>query len=464
MSTAGSPILAADYNNIWNLVSTVLGTGISQYGFGQTLASNQVAVKSQFKLSDWVNLRTDLLKIGVHQSGSPSGEAALLLPPGNLSPVTVSSATAPALVTGKYRVTFTFPIQLVAPNIGSSYKITGCANSNYNGTYTAKDSSVTSITVEYNSNPGTYSVAKPVQISAVLTYDLMKSYADYAQLVYTKAYNSTVVLVGTTNSTVTLTTTSASILMVGASVSGSGIDPSAVVSSVNPGVSITLNIPASTNVSSGTFTLTLVTGIKTVATNQLSTTALTSVVRNTSWNGNIQTIGTFTFASTDVARAFFNAGSQIEIAPTLNGVFGAASTVKDNTWATMFSQVGKIIFRANDTIQDNTSTGGSGIDNASTNASQHHAIGWFGLTGLPRLVFTKNAPTGIAYSANALNVFAQLGGNGTQLILTVRFQDDAGGNVDENVDGTLTVAFSSTYASGTNVSTQPPAASATPIQ
>ena len=53
---------------------------------------------------------------------------------------------------------------------------------------------------------------------------------------------------------------------------------------------------------------------------------------------------------------------------------------------------------------------------------------------------------------------------GSQVLITVRFQDDAGGNVDENVDGTLTVNFTSTYASGTNVSTPIPLASATPIQ
>jgi hypothetical protein len=79
------------------------------------------------------------------------------------------------------------------------------------------------------------------------------------------------------------------------------------------------------------------------------------------------------------------------------------------------------------------------------------------------LIFIKTAPSG-AYAANAMNVYANIDLTGTQLLITVRFQDDAGGNIDENVDGSLQVVFSTTYASGANVSTSVPLASTTPIQ
>ena len=201
----------------------------------------------------------------------------------------------------------------------------------------------------------------------------------------------------------------------------------------------------------------------------MSSASLTSVSRNTSWNQDISTTATFIFRdsngnpSADVARAFFNAGSQIEIAPSLTGTFSSGSTIKDQTWATMFTQVGQIIFKANSTTQNNTSTGGSGLDNNSSSPSIPSSVGWFTLSTFPRLIFIKNAPSG-AYSTNALNVYASKDSTGTQLIITVRFQDDATGNVDENVDGTLAVTFTSTYASGSNVSTPFPIASATPIQ
>lgn len=471
MPGVGSKILASDYNAIWNLVNIILGTGTGQYGYNQTLNSNQVSVKSPFKLTDWANLRLDLARIYTHQFGT-SPSASLLPVPGNLNPTTVSSATVPSYSNGQYLVTFNIPIQTVAPSIGASYKIIGSANTSYNGTFVSTASSTTSVTVAYNSNPGTYDPSKPVLIASVLTYDLMQKYLTEANALYVSAYNPTMTV---TASTATLTPTTvtcytAQILMLGATITGPGIPVGTTITGVAQGQTLTISQSATSNNSNASYTITLTTGVKTVAANQQSTISLTSVSRSTSWNNNVQTIATFTFrdsnsvASADAARAFFNSGGQLEIAPVLSGSFSAGSNVKDQTWQQMFQQVGKIIFRANDTTQDNTSTGGPGYDTSSSVPSAPSSVGYYTLNTVPRLIFVKSAPTGGTYSANAMNVYANLDATGSQVLITVRFQDDAGGNVDENVDGTLTVNFTTTYASGSNVSTPIPLASATPIQ
>ena len=478
MSSSGTKILAADYNNIQNLASNVLGIGSGQYGFYQTVSSSQVSAGAKVNLADWVNLRTDLLKIGTHQTGSINEGNNLQLP-GNLKPTTISSATVPVLSNGVYIVTFAIPIQTVAPSVGSSYKITGCNNVNYNGTYISTASTTTSITVQYNNNPGTYDPSRPVLIASILTYALVTQYQTYANTVYKKANSgvsasngNTINIVGTTTtgpSANVLLTSQARIVMLGATVSGPGIPVGTVVTSVNQGNSITMNNNATSTNSSVNYAITLLNGEKTVASNQTATQTLTSVSRSTSWNQNIQTIATFTFRdangypSYDAARAFFNAGSQIEISPSLGGTFTAGSNIKDQTWQTMFNQAGKIILRANYTTQDNTGTGGSGFDSNSSNPSQVTAVGWFQLTTTPTTIFSKNAPSG-AYATNAFYVFANVDATGSQLVISVQFQDNAGGTIDENVDGTLTVAFSTTYASGSNVSSIVPLVGTTPLQ
>lgn len=471
MPGIGSKILASDYNNIWNLVNTVLGVGTGQYGYNQTLASSQVQPRKTFKLSDWVNLRNDIIRIRSHQTGLTYPVSERFPIPGNLKPTTVSSATTPTVSGSDYLVTFNIPIQSVAPTVGASYKITGCATATYNGTYLSTASTPTSVTLKYPSNPGTYSPAKPVLVCSVLTYNLMTELLGRAQDAYLYAFNSSVTVTGSiANNTDLITTYGASIIMLGASISGAGIPANTTVSEVVPGVSLKINNPATSTQSGQSYVLALTTGVKTVAANQVTTSTLISVNRTSSWNQNVQTIGTFTFrdansiATADAARAFFNAGGQIEILSNLSGTFSAGSNIKDQTWQTMFTQVGKVIFRANDTIQDNTSVGGNGLDNAGLNASATSTVGWFQLTTVPRLVFTKTSPAGGSYSSNVFYVYANTDQTGTQLNLTIRFQDDAGGNVDENVDGTLTVTFSTTYATGSNVSTPVPLYSATPIQ
>jgi len=457
MPGSGTKILASDFNTIQALAQSVLGVGSGDYGYGQAVSSSQVRVGDPFKLQDWVKLRSDLLKSGAHQTGNAS-EGSLLILPGDLDPRNVNAFISKT-GSGPYLVTFGFTAASVAPSVGAPYKIAGCTNTNYNGVYNATASSTSTITLSYNNDPGSYSNLKPVKISSILTEAVRAQYLSYAQNVYAKAHNQTVTITGTTNASVTMSSANAAIIMLGAVVNGPGMQSNTTVTAVLPGTSLTLSKTATSSVSGQTFTLSLVSGVKTVAANQLSPNeAITNVVRTQAWNGNIQTIATCTFPTRDSARAFFNSGSQFEISPTLTGSFGSASVLKDQTWQTMFSQVGTICFRANDCIQTPT--------DYSTTPSTHYPIGYYGLNTADRLIFTKQAPSG-SYANNVMNLYARIDATGTILTITIRFQDDATATppwgIDENVDGILTVNFTATRASGSNVTVVTPPVNLTPI-
>ena len=468
MSGVGNKILAADYNDIQSIVQSVLGTGSGQYGYGQAVSSQQVQVGQPFYLNDWITLRNDLLKVGAHQTGSAS-EGDNLIIPGNLDPRNVTSFISKT-GSGPFLVTFGFTSNVLAPSIGAPYKIAGCTNTSYNGIFYSTASTPSTITLSYPTDPGTFPANQgagdiptdtipSVKISSVLTDALRAQYLAYAQDKYLKAHNPTIEITGTTNTTTTLSTSNAEIIMLGGVVSGPGIASGTTVTQVLPGTAIILSNAASSSISGGTWTITLVTGVKTVASNQLSPNEpMTSITRTTAWNGAIQTVATYTFASEDTARAFFNSGSRLQFNISLGGSFGSASVLKDQTWQTMFSQVGTVAFRANDCVQTPT--------DYSPTPSEPYPIGWFGLTTTDRLVFQKHAPSG-SYANNTLNVYARKDNTSSQLILSIRFQDDATSippwGIDENVDGVLTITFTATRASGSNVSVPLPPVSVTPI-
>lgn len=469
MAGFGTKILASDYNAIQSIVQSVLGAGSGQYGYGQSVSSNQVAVGQQFRLNDWVNLRTDLLKIGTHQTGSPS-EGTRLIIPGNLDPRNVTNFISKT-GTGPYLVTFGFTANVVAPSIGAPYKIQGCTNTAYNGVFNSTGSTTSTITLSYPSDPGAFPVNQgagdslsdtvpSVKVSSVLTDAIRLQYSNYATEMYLNAHRPTISITGTSNSTQTLSSANAEILMLGATVAGPGVPANTTVTAVLPGTALTLSNSTTTSVSGGTFIITVLTGVKTVAANQLSPNeTMTSITRASAWNGSIQTVATYTFSSSDLARAFFNSGSQLEFNFALDGSFSPSSTLKDQTWKTMFDQIGTIAFRANDTIQTPT--------DYSPRPSEPYPIGWFGMTTSDRLVFSKRSPAG-SYSANLLNVYARRDVGSTTLIITIRFQDDSipadpTWGIDENVDGVLTVNFTCTRASGSNVSVVAPPVSVTPI-
>lgn len=90
--TQGNTILRSDYNNIQTKIATILGSGSGQSGYGQSLASSQVAADSVIDDAHWDNLRTDLLKARQHQTGAD--ESA------NLTDVAAGQTIDDAVITG----------------------------------------------------------------------------------------------------------------------------------------------------------------------------------------------------------------------------------------------------------------------------------------------------------------------------------------------------------------------------
>lgn len=65
----GSNIEAVDYNTIRNKIDRILGPGLGQYGYGQTLVSSDVAPGQDITANDWKALRWDIFNTRVHQDG-----------------------------------------------------------------------------------------------------------------------------------------------------------------------------------------------------------------------------------------------------------------------------------------------------------------------------------------------------------------------------------------------------------
>jgi hypothetical protein len=65
-------IIATDYNLIQSKIASVMGTGSGTTGYGQTVASSQVNPSggSKITVSQWNNLRSDILRARQHQTGT----------------------------------------------------------------------------------------------------------------------------------------------------------------------------------------------------------------------------------------------------------------------------------------------------------------------------------------------------------------------------------------------------------
>ena len=73
MAGVGNKIEAVDYNNIQSKIALIMGTGSSDSGYGQSLASSQVVIGNPISVTQWNNLRTDLVKARQHQTGVAIG-------------------------------------------------------------------------------------------------------------------------------------------------------------------------------------------------------------------------------------------------------------------------------------------------------------------------------------------------------------------------------------------------------
>lgn len=82
-STTTTDAIYGDFNSIQALVAKVLGAptdGDPRYGYNQLLSSAPVAVGDRVTLSQWVNLRSDMIKARGHQTGSSSEANNIALP------------------------------------------------------------------------------------------------------------------------------------------------------------------------------------------------------------------------------------------------------------------------------------------------------------------------------------------------------------------------------------------------
>ena len=72
MVATGTIIAANDYNTIQSLANQVLSVNVGGglYGYGQTVASSQVSQYSKITVTQWRNLREDILRCRQHQTGT----------------------------------------------------------------------------------------------------------------------------------------------------------------------------------------------------------------------------------------------------------------------------------------------------------------------------------------------------------------------------------------------------------
>lgn len=69
MAGIGQEISAVDYNNIRSKILGILGNGVGQSGYGQTLVSSDVSVGNNITAEQWAELQADVVTCKVHQDG-----------------------------------------------------------------------------------------------------------------------------------------------------------------------------------------------------------------------------------------------------------------------------------------------------------------------------------------------------------------------------------------------------------
>ena len=179
---------------------------------------------------------------------------------------------------------------------------------------------------------------------------------------------------------------------------------------------------------------------------QLADEDLLTVTRSTAWNGTLTHTVTITGAaggdgSASNLKYFFNAGGKIRVSANIT-----TGSSKNNTWNTMFTQMGEFVMNYTATSYTGSSAVGS-------------AIGFNDLTTTNQLIGSKDAPSG-SYAENRYYLYAKTAGSGTQIVLTIEYQDNDVGDTqfDEDVQPTLNSLVKQYRPSGSNVSVLTPTA------
>jgi len=179
---------------------------------------------------------------------------------------------------------------------------------------------------------------------------------------------------------------------------------------------------------------------------QLADEGLITGTRGSAWNSTLTHTVTITGSTSGDGAAsnlkyFFNAGGSLRVSANIS-----TGTSKNNTWNTMFTQMGE--FRMNFTAT--TFTGSSAVGSN---------IGFDDLTTSNQLIAEKAAPSG-SYAENRYYIYARKSADESQVILTIQFQDNDAGdpNFDEDVQPTLNSIVAMFRPSGANVSVLSPTA------
>jgi hypothetical protein len=161
---------------------------------------------------------------------------------------------------------------------------------------------------------------------------------------------------------------------------------------------------------------------------QLADTTLVSGTSNQPWNNVLTQTVTVTFASSNAARYFFNAGGKIRASANTNG---GTSTTKDQSWTTLLAGIGEVA-----------------IDYSN----------FYGLTTNDSQIVKTNSSVG-AYTSNYYKLSARVDNASTPsvLTLTINFADDAFGPPDDNVDATITSTVKASTPTGAFTLTAPTA-------
>jgi hypothetical protein len=173
----------------------------------------------------------------------------------NIISYTIISA-ASATGTGPYSVVFTIPTQTIAPTIGIGYTISGNSNSAYNGNFASSASTVSSITINFSSNPGAFGTGTTVLStfgiaagdSVIWNGNYFTNASQSGMVLNTLTYNA-ISQISRSSNTVTIVTSSAHGLNTGDKIT---INKASITNNNNPGFNGTYSI---TKVDNVTFTI-----------------------------------------------------------------------------------------------------------------------------------------------------------------------------------------------------------------
>ena len=175
-----------------------------------------------------------------------------------------------------------------------------------------------------------------------------------------------------------------------------------------------------------------------------------SSVTTTSWNTSSTLSKTFTFASRNQLRYFFNTGGMIRLSWSRTG--GTTST-QNTAWTDTLTAAGTIVLTgiaASKTIAGVAYTGTTKIGGSGTNQILLTANGIYDIASTPAIYFKQIPPSG--YGDNEIEVSMSIPADGTVLTILTDLSDDytpPDPGSPDLVDGTLTQVTTIRYPSTT---------------